>query len=272
MPDITTLLPLLVLFVVVGAIAGIISGLFGVGGGIILVPAFYYGFANLGYDGPQLMQICVATSLATIITTSPQSLRAHHKHGAVEWQILKQWAPYLAMGSLVGFFLASMLRSATLVTIFGVIGLCIGLYMGFGKSQWRLSNQMPKGIARAVSGMMIGSLSVIMGIGGGSFAVPLMTLHNVPIHRAVATSSGFGLLLAIPAVVGFAFLPIEDAPPFTVGALNLPALVIVVLVAGFSTSLGAKMAHAMDPKRLKRVFGIFVGVLALNMLRKAIGS
>ena len=259
------------LLLVIGAFAGVLAGLLGVGGGIILVPAFFYTFSALGYDSPQLMQMCLATSLATIIVTSIRSVMAHHKKGAVEWQILRQWAPGIVVGAIVGVLVASSLRSQALQAIFGGLAILVGLYMSFGKSQWRLGTQMPTGPFRWSVSPMVGFLSVLMGIGGGSFGVPVMTLFGVPIHRAVATAAGFGVIIAVPSVIGFLFVDIEVAPPFSIGAVNFAAFGLIVAMTLITAPWGAALAHRMDPKPLKRVFGVFLILVALNMLRKAAG-
>ncbi len=273
MPEMSLLFGMLALLLVIGAFAGVLAGLLGVGGGIVLVPAFFYAFQTLGYDGPQLMQICLATSLATIIVTSLRSVHSHHKKDAVDWDILRRWAPGIAVGALVGVFVASSLRSTTLQMVFGVFGIVIGLYMGFGRSEWRLGDAMPKGVKRAILSPAIGFMSVLMGIGGGSFGVPMMSLFNVPIHRAVATAAGFGVLIAVPSVAGFLLLDIgpDGRPPYTIGAVNLVAFVVIVAMTLITAPLGVKLAHAMDPKPLKRIFAVFLTLVALNMLRKALG-
>ena len=138
MPDLSLLLPMIALLAVIGAFAGVLAGLLGVGGGIVLVPAFFHAFTYLGYVGPELMQVCLATSLATIIVTSIRSVLAHNKKAGVDWAILRGWAPYIAAGALVGVITASSLRSITLQAIFGVVGFCVGTYMALGKSDWRL--------------------------------------------------------------------------------------------------------------------------------------
>ncbi len=261
------------LVVVIGGFAGVLAGMLGVGGGIVLVPCFFYAFKTLGFDGPQLMQMCLATSLSTIIVTSLRSVASHNKKGAVDWDILRGWAPGIAVGAIVGVLVASSMRSTTLQALFGVLGVVIGLYLGLGKSEWRLGEAMPKGLRRAVISPMVGFLSVLMGIGGGSFGVPLMSLYNTPIHRAVATAAGFGVIIAVPSVLGFLFLPIDPAfrPPLTVGAVNLPTFGIVIAMTLITTPWGVKLAHAMDPKPLRRVFAVFLTLVALNMLRKALG-
>ena len=273
MPDMSLLILMLVMLAVIGAFAGVLAGLLGVGGGIILVPAFFYAFKTLGYDGPQLMQICLATSLATIIVTSLRSVHSHNKKRAVDWDILRTWAPGIAVGAILGVMVASSLRSVTLQAIFGVLGLIVGLYMGLGRAHWRLGDAMPKGIKRIILSPILGFLSVLMGIGGGSFGVPTMSLFNVPIHRAVATAAGFGVLIAVPSVLGFLLLPIEAAhrPPLTIGAVNLVAFVVVIAMTLITAPIGVKLAHSMDPKPLKRIFAVFLTIVALNMLRKALG-
>ena len=270
MPDTFLLIQMAGLLLVIGAFAGVLAGLLGVGGGIVLVPAFFYAFQTLGYGGDQLMQMCLATSLATIIVTSIRSVLSHNKKGAVEWDILKSWAPGIVIGAVVGMFVVSGLRSSTLQAIFGVLALVVGLYMGFGRSEWRLGAAMPRGATRAALSPAVGFLSVLMGIGGGSFGVPLMSLFNIPIHRAVATAAGFGVLIAVPSVIGFLFVTLDPAmrPPFTIGAVNLVAFVLVIAMTLITAPIGARLAHSMDPKPLKRVFAVFLVLVALNMLRK----
>ncbi|MBU2941856.1 sulfite exporter TauE/SafE family protein [Shimia thalassica] len=273
MPEFSAIWPMALMLMAIGGFAGVLAGLLGVGGGIVLVPAFFYAFASLGYEGPQLMQVCLATSLATIIVTSIRSVLSHNKKGAVDWEILKTWAPGIALGAILGMMVASSLRSTTLQGIFGCLAIVIGLYMGFGRSEWRLGQAMPKGILRAVLSPVVGFLSVLMGIGGGSFGVPLMSLYNTPIHRAVATAAGFGVIIAVPSVAGFLLVDIDPAtrPPFTVGAVNVPAFLLVIAMTLTTAPLGVKLAHAMDPKPLKRVFAVFLTLVAVNMLRKALG-
>jgi uncharacterized membrane protein YfcA len=272
MPDTILLIQMALLLMAIGAFAGVLAGLLGVGGGIVLVPAFFYAFQTLGYDGPQLMQMCLATSLATIIVTSVRSVLSHNKKGAVDWGILRSWAPGIVIGAVIGMFVVAQLRSNTLQAIFGVLALIVGLYMGFGRSEWRLGQAMPTGITRAIQSPLVGFMSVLMGIGGGSFGVPLMSLYNTPIHRAVATAAGFGVLIAVPAVIGFLFVPMQTGvPPLTIGTVNLVAFVIIIAMTLITAPWGVKLAHAMDPKPLKRVFAVFLVLVALNMLRKALG-
>ncbi len=273
MPELSELVPMLVLILVIGALAGVIAGLLGVGGGIVLVPAFFFAFEGLGYGTEGLMQICLATSLATIVVTSVRSVLGHNKKGAVDWEILRRWGPGIAIGAALGVVAASGLRNEVLMGIFGILGLAVGIYMAFGRSDWRLGDKMPGGIGRAVASPSLGFLSVLMGIGGGSFGVPMMTLYNQPIHRAVATAAGFGVIIAVPSVIGFLLISGEGAnrPPFTIGQVNLVAFAVVVAMTLITTPWGVKLAHAMDPRPLKRVFAVFIMVMAANMLRRALG-
>ncbi len=245
MPELADLLPMLAVLLVIGAFAGVVGGLLGVGGGIVLVPAFFYAFGHLGYGGDQLMQVCVATSMATIVITSLRSVSAHNKKGAVDWEVLKTWGPALVIAAAVGTFVAGKVSSMTLQAVGQPV--------------------------RSLLAGAVGFFSAMMGIGGGTFGVPLMTLYGLPIHRAVATASGFGVLIAVPSVLGFLFLPVADAPPYTVGAVNLPAFLVVIGTTLLTTPLGVRLAHAMNPKPLKRAFAVFLTLVALNMLRKVLG-
>jgi len=272
MQDSLLLLEMAFVLLVLGAFAGMLAGLLGVGGGIVLVPGFFYVFERLGFGGEQLMQVCLATSLATIIVTSLRSVLSHNKKGAVSWDILRTWAPGIVIGAIIGVLVVAGLRSSTLQLLFGILAMTVGLYLGFGRADWRLGEAMPGGLKRAVLSPAMGFLSVLMGIGGGSFGVPLMALYGTPIHRAVATAAGFGVLIAVPSVIGFLFVPIDPAvrPPFTVGAVNLVGFGIVIAMTLITAPLGARMAHAMDPKPLRRVFAVFLVLVALNMIRKAL--
>ena len=271
MPDMPTLLLMLALLMAIGAFAGVISGLLGVGGGIVLVPAFFYAFDHLGYGGDQLMQVCLGTSLATIIITSIRSALAHHRKGAVDWAILRAWGPYVAAGALGGFFLAASLKSTALQVIFGVLAMIAGLYMAFGRDHRRLGAAMPGGVARDGLGGALGFFSALMGIGGGTFGVPMMTLYAMPIHRAVATAAGFGIIIAVPAAIGFLTLAVSHAPPWSIGAVNLPAFAVIIAMTLITTPYGVRLAHRMDARPLKRVFAGFLILVALNMLRKVAG-
>ena len=271
MPDLASLVPMIVLLLVIGAATGVIAGLLGVGGGIVLVPAFFYLFGRLGFGGDHLMQVCIGTSAATIVVTSARSVLLHNKKGAVDWQVLRDWAPFLVVGAVLGVLVAYVLHTTALQAVFGVLAMIAGLYMAFGRAEWRLGAEMPGQPLRGVLATVLAFFSTLMGIGGGTFGVPLMSLYGVPIHRAVGTASGFGILISVPSLIGFLALPVADAPPFSLGAVSIPAFVVIIPMTLLTTPYGVRLAHAMDPKPLKRVFAVFVTLVALNMLRKAAG-
>ena len=271
MPDLVALLPMLAILLVIGAFTGVIAGLLGVGGGIVLVPAFFYTFTALGYGGDHLMQVCIGTSAATIVVTSARSVLLHNRKLAVDWQVLRDWAPFLVLGSVIGVVVAAGLKTTALQAVFGVLAGLAGLYMAFGRPEWRLGAAMPGQPLRGVQATILALFSTLMGIGGGTFGVPLMSLYSVPIHRAVATASGFGILISVPALIGFLLLNVADAPPYSVGAVNLPAFALIIPMTLLTTPLGVRLAHAMDPAPLKRAFAVFITLVALNMLRKVVG-
>lgn len=270
MAELIQFLPLLLALIAAGAFAGVLAGLLGVGGGIVLVPAYVAIFSASGYGSDEMMRMCLATSLATIIVTSARSVLAHHRRGAVDWSILREWAPWIAIGAVAGAMTVSRLRTPTLQAIFAVLVFVIALWMLLSRADWRLAAQMPRGAARAALGAVVGFLSTLLGIGGGSLGVPLMTLHGVPIHRAVATAAGFGALIAVPSVATFLFQPVSIAPPGTVGSVNLIVFAITISMTILTAPLGAALAHRANPRRLKRIFALFLLLVALNMLRKAL--
>ena len=264
--DATTLAAMAALLLAVGAVAGLLAGLLGIGGGIVLVPAYFHALGALGLGGPDLMQICVATSLAAIVLTSARSLRAHARRGAVEWPVLRGWAPGIALGAVGGMLAASRLPSAALQALFAGLALVMGLYLAAGRSEWRVAPAMPGPLGRSVLSPGVGFAGALLGIGGGSLGVPIMTLHGVPIHRAVATAAGFGLAIAVPSVLGFLLAgTAAPRPPFQIGSVNLAAFALTVAATPLTAPIGAALAHRMDAARLRRVFGGFLVLIALDM-------
>lgn len=266
------LVALVAFLLAVGAFSGVLAGLLGVGGGIVIVPALFYVFAGLGHPEATLMHVCVATSLGTILLTSARSMHSHNKKGAVDWGILKSWAPYIGLGTILGVVAADFLRSSSLMLIFGVMAMIISLHMAFGRDSWRLGDAPPAGGGRAGLAGGLGFLSALMGIGGGTFGLPILSLYNVAVHRAVATAAGFGLIIAIPSVIGFIISgwAAPDRPAFTLGYIHLPAFAILVPMTVLCAPYGVKLAHSMNPRPLKLLFAFFLFITALNMLRRGI--
>lgn len=256
-----------------GLLAGFIGGLFGVGGGIVLTPALYYVFGALGVGDEVRVQAAVATSLSTIIATSWRSLSAHAKAGAVDWDILKSWSPWIVAGALGGALAAGYVSGATLLGVFGFGLLALAANMAFGRDAWRVSQHMPQGGMRAVLASGLGALSAMMGIGGGAFGVTIMTLCGRPIHQAVGTASGFGAAIAVPAVLmniatGWGREGLGD---YSLGFVHAPGFVLLAALTSLTAPYGARLAHRLDRVWLKRAFAAFLTVTALNMLWEAAG-
>ncbi|MEO1612770.1 MAG: sulfite exporter TauE/SafE family protein [Pseudomonadota bacterium] len=272
--SIADLFLLLFFLLLTGAFAGALAGLLGVGGGIVIVGALFYVFSSLSYPAETMMHVCVATSLATIVATSARSLQAHWKRGAVDIGLLKGWAPGIVVGAGLGVLAAEAMKSEILMLIFAVAAFLVALHMAFGSASWRLADAPPKGAKQIGVSGGVGFLSTLMGIGGGTFGVPLLTLFNIPVHRAVATSAGFGLIIALPSALGFiaAGWGAEARPPFTFGYVNLPAFAIIVPMTVLCAPYGARLAHGMNPRPLKLIFALFLAITAVNMGRVALGG
>lgn len=258
---------------IVGATAGILAGLLGVGGGLIIVPGLFYLFSEMGFASPSLIHICIATSLTTIIFTSLRSLQAHNRKQAVDWALLKRWTPSLMVGGAVGVLVADQLKGQTMMVIFAVITLLLAVQMAFGRATQLISTTLPRTPARTGWGLATGFFSAIMGIGGGTFGVSILTLYNVTIHHAVGTASGFGAIIALPAAIVFMLtghdVPIR--PPYNIGYVNVIAFGVITVMTFLFAPLGVRLAHALPAKPLRIIFAIFLLVVAVNMIRKALG-
>ncbi len=258
--------------VIAGVVSGLVAGMLGVGGGIVVVPVMYHVLAVMNVPEDLRMHIAVGTSLATIIPTSISSLRAHSKKGAVDWELLKRWFVPMLAGVLAGSVLAGMARGQTLTLIFGLVALPIAAQFGFGKETWRLADKLPGGAGGALLPFGIGSVSTMMGIGGGALGVTSMTLCGVPIHRAVGTASVFGAIISIPGTIGAAIAGYGAAglPPYSLGYANLLGFLLIAPVAFFTAPAGAAIAHMADRNRLRKMFALFIAITAAKMLWDAI--
>lgn len=254
-----------------GLLAGFAGGLFGIGGGVVVVPALFYVFTQLGVDESVRMHVAVGTSLATIISTSWRSLAAHTKAGAVDFAVLKSWGPWITLGALLGAVLAGIADTQALLIVFGAGLLLIAVQMGLSNPNWRLFADLPGGVARAGIAGGLGLLSAMMGIGGGAIGVTVMTLCGRPIHQAVATASGFGAAIALPAALGYIVMGWgrEGLPPWSAGFVNLPGFAVVALLTAITAPIGARLAHRLPQRALKRAFAVFLALTAANMLREA---
>ncbi|MEE9348053.1 MAG: sulfite exporter TauE/SafE family protein [Robiginitomaculum sp.] len=264
-----------------GALAGFAAGMFGIGGGAVMVPLLSFVLRSMGYPDAVIMHCAVATSSAVIIVSALRSVASHHKHGAVDWDILwpkqfwKSWGLWIGAGALLGSgVLARHISGNQLEMIFGVIMCLIAAQFIIGRPDWKLRDDLPGGLALPGFGGAIGALSALMGIGGGAISVSLMALCGKPIHRAIGTASGVGVFIAIPATLGFILSGqgIIGRPPFSLGYVSLLGFAILAATSIVFVPLGARLAHNTDQKPLKIIFGIFLLAVSIKMIAGAIGG
>ncbi|HNR21701.1 MAG TPA: sulfite exporter TauE/SafE family protein [Steroidobacteraceae bacterium] len=254
-----------------GLVAGLIAGLLGVGGGIVIVPVLDAVLIGAGVAPEWSMNVAVATSLATIVPTSIASARAHHARGAVNWPLARRWGGPIVAGAFVGGLLAARASSAGLAALFGIVAAVVATRMFLPFDHLRLAPSPPRGLPGAATGTGIGALSAMLGIGGGTLAVPALTLAGEPIHRAVATAAFFGLLVSGPGTLAYLLaLPAAELPPGTVGLVNLPGVALIALATIVTVPLGARIAHALGPRALSMAFGAFLLMVAARMLWRVI--
>ena len=271
--DFSALWPLMLVLLVAGMVAGVVAGLLGVGGGIVLVPVLEYSLRFIGVPTQWSMHVAVATSLATIIPTSISSSRAHHARGAVDWTLVKAWAPAMLAGGLIGSLLAANAAGPMLTGVFGVVAALVAVKMFLPLDHLRLATRVPRGWLGNLIAGVIGALSAMMGIGGGTLSVPVMSLSGESMHQAVGTASFFGLLLAAPGTLGYLLAsPPAALPSLTLGWVSIAALVIVAPASTMMAPFGARLAHSFDKRRLSTLFGIFLCLVSLRMLYRTLLS
>jgi len=255
------------LLLAAGAVAGLTAGLLGVGGGIVIVPVLWHLFASLGIDEAVRMHVAVGTSLATIIATSASSVRAHHKRGAVDFDLLKSWGPWIFVGVIAGTAIAGHVRGPVLTAVFATVAAIVSLHMGFGRPEWRLAENLPTGTPKGLLAACIGAVSAMMGIGGGTLSVPILSLFGYPIHRAVGTAAAIGFIIGIPGALGFIWSGwgVQNLPPFSLGYISLIGFILILPTSTLLAPVGARLAHGLNTRNLKRVFAVFLGFTALRM-------
>jgi uncharacterized membrane protein YfcA len=251
-----------------GIIAGILAGLLGVGGGIVIVPVLFFLFQKFGTTSDMSMFVAVGTSLATIIATSVSSVRSHHKKGAVDWGLLRRWAPGVVIGVIAGTILASFLKGQVLTIMFAILAFAISLRMFFSSVRTHLAESLPGQPLEFIYSFIIGSLSVMVGIGGGSICVPILNAYNFPMRKAVACASGIGLVIALPGAIGFAITGwgAEGLPPGSFGYVNMLGFGLIVPLTVLFAPVGAKIAHAVNPDYLKKGFALFLFITSIKMM------
>jgi len=266
-------IPLVLAMALTGAIAGVIAGLLGVGGGIVIVPVLEIVLGVVGVDPSIRMHIAVATSLATIIPTSISSARAHHMKGAVSMDLVRYWSPFIVAGSVIGALIAGQVSSLVLYIVFGTVALVVAVKMLLPLDDRVIADDVPRGAVGAALPTVIGFISAMMGIGGGSMSVPVMTLCNKPIHTAVGTSALFGAFIAVPGTLGFIVTGWgnELLPPASLGYVNLAGFLLIIPTTIGCAPLGARLAHALPRRSLSVLFGLFLFIVAVRMALRAWG-
>jgi uncharacterized protein len=257
-----------------GTCTGFLAGLLGIGGGMIMVPFITFMLSHRGVSPDLAVKMAIATSMATIIFTSISSVRAHHKRGAVRWDLVKGLAPGIVLGSMIGSLGVFALLKGSYLAIF------FGLFVGFSATQMFLdkkpapTRQVPERAGLLGAGGAIGFLSGLVGAGGGFISVPFMAWCNVAIHNAVATSAALGFPIALANVMGYVISgrTVEGLPADAFGYLWIPALVIIATCSVMTAPFGAKAAHSLPVKKLKRVFASVLYLLAVYMFIKGVSS
>ena len=253
---------------VTGIFAGLLAGLLGVGGGIVIVPVLFFLFQASGVASDSAMLVATATSLATIVPTSISSICAHHKKGHVDFPLLKRWAVCIVFGVMLGSWFVTQIDGIWLSRLFGAIAILSALNMLLRTQKSAIFHQLPGWFGQSVLATLIGLLSVMVGIGGGTLSVPLLTLCSFPAHRAVGTAAAIGLLIALPGALLLLFVgdrPI-DAPIGTYGLVNFWGLLCIVPLTVLFAPLGALLASKLNTVHLKRVFAVALLITGLRMV------
>jgi uncharacterized membrane protein YfcA len=266
------LVELVLLLLATGALAGFLAGIFGIGGGAVLVPVLYECFRIAGVPLEVRMPLCIGTSLAIIIPTSIRSWQAHHRRGSVDMDILKRWALPVLGGVILGSVIARYAPEKLFKIVFVGVAWSAAARLLLGKESWRLGEEMPTGIFMKAYGFFIGLLSTLMGIGGGLFSNLLMTFYGRPIHQAIGTSAGLAVLISIPGALGYIYAGWPAASrfpevaalqlPFAVGYISLIGALLVMPTSLMVAPLGVRVAHLLTKRKLEIAFGIYLLIVS----------
>jgi uncharacterized membrane protein YfcA len=269
--NVTEIVELAALLIAVGALAGFLAGVFGIGGGAILVPVFYECFRIAGVPLEVRMPLCIGTSLAIIIPTSIRSFRAHMARGAVDMEILRKWWWPILIGVIIGSVTARYAPERLFKIVFVAVAWSAAARLLLARDGWKLGDDLPDGPLMKIYGFFVGLLSTLMGIGGGLFSNLLMTFYGRPIHQAVATSSALAVLISIPGAIGYIYAGWPAAArfpdvaalqlPFAIGYVSLIGALLVMPTSLLVAPLGVKAAHAMSKRALEMAFGIYLFIV-----------
>ena len=271
---VSELLLLAALIVAAGVVTGILAGLFGIGGGALIVPVLYEVFRVLGVPDEVRFQLCVGTSIAIIVPTNVLSFRIHRDKGAVMMDVVRQWAVPAVVGVAAGSAIAGFASAAVLKLAFVLVGSVIALKLLIGRDSWRLADNLPGRVGMTAYGVFVGLAASLMGISGGSIANMILTLHGKPMHSAVATSAALGVPITIAGTIGYliAGLPHQALlPPFSVGFVSLIGFALMAPVSSFTAPYGARLAHALSKRSLEIAFGCFLLIVCVRFIVSLVG-
>ncbi|MCL1046439.1 sulfite exporter TauE/SafE family protein [Shewanella electrodiphila] len=265
---ITANLSTIIALAATGVVAGILAGLLGVGGGIVIVPVLYFLFQGFGVSAESAMLVATATSLATIVPTSVSSIRSHNQKGNVDFELLKRWGGFILLGVLLGSWLVTRVDGAILTAMFAIIATLSALNMLLRTGKSALFQQLPGKAGQTMMGTSIGFFSSMVGIGGGTISVPLLTLFNYPAHKAVGTAAAIGLIISLPAALTMLILAStpSDAPVGTLGLVNLFGFMCIVPLTVLFAPVGASLGAKLDAAKLKKIFALVLLFTGLRML------
>jgi uncharacterized membrane protein YfcA len=271
---VSELLLLAALIVAAGVVTGILAGLFGIGGGALIVPVLYEVFRVLGVPDEVRFQLCVGTSIAIIVPTNVLSFRIHRDKGAVMMDVVRQWAVPAVLGVAVGAAVAGFASATVLKLAFVLVGSVIAFKLLVGRDSWRLADDLPGRAGMTAYGFFVGLAASLMGISGGSIANMILTLHGKPIHSAVATSAALGVPITIAGTIGYllAGLPQQALmPPFSIGFVSLIGFALMAPVSSFTAPYGARLAHALSKRKLEIAFGCFLAIVCVRFVVSLVG-
>ena len=258
---------LVVAFLALGGVVGFLAGLLGIGGGGVMVPVLTALFVGQAFPTEQVVHLALGTSMAAIVPTALSSLWAHHRKGAVLWSVVQRITPGILLGTFAGTFLASYLSTNSLAIFFACFMAYVALQMWLGIKPTP-HRDVPGMVGLSATGAGIGGVSALVAIGGGTLSVPFLMWCNVNIRQAIATSSAIGFPIALAGTVGYVLngWQVAGLPPYTLGFVYWPAVVLIAMVSFFTTSLGANLAHSLPVAALKKVFAVLLVLLSAKML------
>lgn len=259
--------PVFAIYLTLGAVAGVFAGLMGIGGGLVIVPMLVFCFTGLGFSHEHIMHIALGTSLASIIFTSVSSFMAHHRRGAVRWDIFRAITPGIISGTFLGAYVAAMLSTGFLKICFGIFLYYVALQMLLDRKP-KASRQIPGLGGMFGAGNVIGVVSSLLGIGGGSLSVPFMLWCNVAVHRAIGTAAAIGFPIALAGTLGYILtgFDVKGLPSYSLGYIYFPALIGIVSASMLTAPLGARLAHRLPVVKLKRIFAVLLLIVGTKML------